>query len=242
MNSIFGYLSLLIIVKWWTGSQADLYHTMIYMFLSPTDELGENQLIPAQKIVQVCPFSLIICPSLIQDFWTFSYYSCTLCFQMVLLLLAFVAVPWMLLPKPLILKKQHENVCCNYLLNFLSLQCFLWDPSILMIFFFQRHQGHSYTPIESTEESLQVDANHDSHDHEEFEFLEVFVHQLIHTIEFVLGSVSNTASYLRLWALRYITCGNTWFELKKKICLITLQFSKQFNMACLLHCSQIASC
>ncbi|KAL2231641.1 UNVERIFIED_CONTAM: V-type proton ATPase subunit a3 [Sesamum indicum] len=143
LNSLFGYLSVLIIIKWCTGSQADLYHVMIYMFLSPTDELGENQLFPGQKTA-----------------------------QLVLLLLALVSVPWMLLPKPFLLKLQHS-----------------------------RQQGDSYAPLPDAEESLRSAANHDSHSHEEFEFSEVFVHQLIHTIEFVLGAVSNTASYLRLWAL-----------------------------------------
>ncbi|CAN6686062.1 unnamed protein product [Malus baccata var. baccata] len=144
LNSLFGYLCILIVMKWWIGSKADLYHVMIYMFLSPTDELGENQLFNGQKTV-----------------------------QLVLLLSAFVAVPWMLFPKPFLLKKQHQD----------------------------RHQGQSYALLEDTEESLQVNSNHDAHGHEEFEFSEVFVHQMIHTIEFVLGAVSNTASYLRLWAL-----------------------------------------
>ena len=47
--------------------------------------------------------------------------------------------------------------------------------------------------LEGIDESLVEGGHHGSHDHEEeFEFSEVFVHQLIHKFEIVLGVVSNT--------------------------------------------------
>ncbi|KAJ6804670.1 V-type proton ATPase subunit a1 [Iris pallida] len=146
LNSLFGYLALLIVIKWCTGSQADLYHVMIYMFLSPTDDLGENQLFWGQRFLQI-----------------------------ILLLLALVAVPWMLFPKPFILRKLHT----------------------------ERFQGRTYGMLGTSEVDLDVepDSARLRQHNDDFNFSEVFVHQMIHSIEFVLGAVSNTASYLRLWAL-----------------------------------------
>lgn len=113
LNSLFGYLSLLIIVKWYSGSQADLYHVMIYMFLSPTDDLGENQLFEGQKFLQVLEVLMPLREKkkkIVLLNWNQLSITTFLHYQLLLLLSALTAVPWMLFPKPFLLKKQNEEV------------------------------------------------------------------------------------------------------------------------------------
>ena len=169
LGALFGYLSLLILIKWCTpGSTADLYHVMIYMFLSPgnVDCAGEGE-----NGGPGCPENVL--------------FPGQGAFQNFLLFLAFVSVPVMLFPKPFILKKRHEQSRGGV-----------------------RRGGIRYVRLDGDdedEEFLVSDAENSSPSTEdaedEFDFSEVMVHQGIHTIEFVLGAVSNTASYLRLWAL-----------------------------------------
>ena len=54
LNFLFGYLCLLIVGKWISGSTADLYHILIYMFLSPGDVRSYSPSWPIMPCKMLC--------------------------------------------------------------------------------------------------------------------------------------------------------------------------------------------
>jgi V-type H+-transporting ATPase subunit a len=178
-QSIFGYLVLCIIYKWtvdWLNpanprQPPGLLNMLIYMFLQPG--YIDIPLYPGQKYIQI-----------------------------VLLLLAFIQVPILLFLKPFYLRWEHNRARAKGYRG-------IGERSRVSALDADDEDdeadghgaGNGLRSSDDHEGIAMITQDLGEEGHEEFEFGEVMIHQIIHTIEFCLNCVSHTASYLRLWAL-----------------------------------------
>lgn len=171
-GSLFFYMIILIIMKWSINWTERMAHEVCpYSFEGPQTGCRPPALVNTL-------ISIALDPGHVVD----PMFEGQLKTQQTLLFLAFVSVPVMLCVKPLYMKFLNDRAA----------------PSI---------SHHVDYDDGESDQMLPTTTSHGhggggGHGHgEEFQFGEVFIHQAIETIEFVLGMVSNTASYLRLWAL-----------------------------------------
>ena len=175
MLSTFGYMVFMILYKWCVDWSAP----------------GMN---PPPNLIQTM-ISMFLAPGSVDP--AKQLYAGQAGFQAFLLLCALFSVPVLLFAKPYAHKRLHAKKAQAY--HYAGPA----DPQLTHEADDDDEDEEKRLPstiTSSEQEHLDVAAADDDL-HAEFSFSDEMIHNAIHTIEFVLGCVSNTASYLRLWAL-----------------------------------------
>lgn len=174
MSLLFGYMNVMIFIKWstdWTVNSSQ----------SPSIITTLMNLFLKVGSVEGKPLFYLSEPTFQENL------------QFYFLMISLICLPIILFPKPILTYlnlNKHKNQTHVHDLN-------SYKKLSENDHHHDHHHDHDTNHNHNDDHMESKENNHD----DEHGFGDIFVHQAIETIEFTLGSISNTASYLRLWAL-----------------------------------------
>ncbi|XP_077483867.1 V-type proton ATPase 116 kDa subunit a 1-like isoform X2 [Amblyomma americanum] len=180
--SIFGYLVIIIFAKW-------------------TINFGKDTYCAPSLLITLINMFLFSYPS--EPCYQAEFYNGQRGLQSFLVILAVICIPWILLAKPLYLRRRHQlasRIAASGHSNAQGATTGAGRPDHTSLK--EGEDGTAANAVPEPHRAASVGGGHGHGDESgEFNFGDTFINQTIHTIEYCLGSVSHTASYLRLWAL-----------------------------------------